>query len=218
MSDDRQAVAVGFLEGGYHRVLVWNLARNVRIDMLGSFDATISRLIFSRDGALLAAGSTDGVVGIWDLKTQEPLPVPPSSAVYHVEFTPDNKRLLFDTGTDLSVWDIREGRLLPVEHGGQGLSVFGIAPDAKYLTVCWGEQDLTLLDPRSLLMKGTLHGHRGATQNIAFSPDGKLMASASDDQTARIWDLARKWRPASSADSENGLQASSFPPTARISC
>ena len=56
----------------------------------------------------------------------------------------------------------------------------------------------------------TLKGHTGAVRSVAFSPDGKRIASGSDDGTLKVWDAA-SGQEMLTLKGHTGLRVSAWP-------
>lgn len=77
-----------------------------------------------------------------------------------------------------------------IESASPGAVQF--APDNGPLAVGVGG-DIQLRDPVNLDVQATLRGHQGDISALAFSPDGRLLASGAQDENAiRIWEVATR--------------------------
>ncbi|MFG3552596.1 WD40 repeat domain-containing protein [Streptomyces sp. NPDC047725] len=153
---------------------------------------------FSPDGSLLAAGSHDGTVRLWDTTTRTPLGQPltgHNGLVYTVAFSPDGS--LLATGSHdgtVRLWDTTTrtvGQTL-TDNLGPVTSV-AFSPDGSLLATGSHDGTLRLWDTTTRTPAGPPpSAHSKPVHAVAFSPDGSLLATGSRDGTVRLWDTTTR--------------------------
>jgi WD40 repeat protein len=142
-----------------------------------------------------------------------PSPYLISNSCTRLAFSPDGRTLAAGgqrTGASIYVWELPSGRLrLTLKHG-EDVACLAFSPDGKILAAAnnYNAYRNFMPGPESLGLKtplphvhiwdmiaGTetqiLKGHQGPISTLAFSPDGKLLATGSYDTTILLWDATR---------------------------
>ncbi|MDM8564898.1 TIR domain-containing protein [Candidatus Halobeggiatoa sp. HSG11] len=156
----------------------------------------VTSIVISPDGNLLASGSIDNTVRLWDVKKQKPLGKPLTghySDVRSVSFSPDGKTLA-SAGDDNTVrlWDVETHKSLgkPLTGHSSDVRSVSFSPDGKTLASASYDKTVRLWDVETHKSLGEpLTGHSDGVMSVSFSPDGKILASASEDKTVRLWDV-----------------------------
>jgi WD40 repeat protein len=141
-------------------------------------------------------------------------------SVLGFQFSPDEKIVLGevhalnqDEGTErvsVMLWDVGRGEaiheilLWPEVYvfwrqqlNEPQIHTLALSPDRRLLALTEpGSKTILIVETASGSRRGELTGHEGPITNLAFSHDGRQLASGSRDTTVLIWDLNRPLQPA----------------------
>jgi len=154
-------------------------------------DYLCTSLAFSPRGDIIASGSVERVVKLWDIKTGECLTTFEGHEypVLSLSFSPSGDRLVSSSGdTTLIIWDI-DNREKIHQMDGHTLYVLSCDWDPGGNRIVSGGVDalMCIWDANNGEKIQTIEQHRTAVHKVRFSPSGETLASGSSDLTIKLW-------------------------------
>ncbi|MHC4626231.1 MAG: protein kinase domain-containing protein [Planctomycetota bacterium] len=175
------------------------------IQTVSEHSDTVTSVAFSPNANILASGSADNTVKLWNIQgatagVADAVPVLShlrtfsghDGQVMSVAFTSGGRRLASAScdGT-VKLWDVNTGaELLSIDH--DPFDVFSVAfpPDDTQIATGGSENTIRLWDAERGAFLKELGGHVDIVYAAVFTPDGRRIVSCGGDRNVKVWDSA----------------------------
>jgi WD40 repeat protein len=181
---------------------IWDTNTGRELRSLEGHTAPVKGVGFDPDGRHVCSGSADMEVRVWDVENGQATTTKMGGGDWvatGVTFSLTGKRVALSnrrarSASSVTVCDREQGNeLFSITAKGQQSAVAcAFSPDGKDFATGEGDPPAAVLlhtrNAQSGRPRLSLKGHQAALTSVAYSSDGKQLASASADQTIKIWD------------------------------
>jgi WD40 repeat protein len=178
--------------GSRETLTVWDLKHRVALRTLAVRKEAVRAVAFTADGQILASGSEDGVIRLWDAATWRVTRVLHSTAgVTCLSFLRD-RGTLASGGNDgaVSLWNISSGGVRATLAGKEMVTGLACAPDGSVVAIGSADGLLRLWDVHSRKTEVLSAGSAAeGARCVAFLGDNESVAAGDETGTLSLWKL-----------------------------
>ncbi len=191
---------------GSDTIKLWNVADGKLLNTVADGEERVYGLAYFPDGQSFATGNEVGNVHIRDATDGGSIHTFKTSGlgVRSISFAPDGRHIV-SAGRDrrVRVWDVRRGKLVhDMEGHGNPVNAVAYSPNGQLIASGSGDSmmrgsnvidvddsSVKLWNAQSGELVRKLEGHVGGVLSLAFSSDGKMLASGGQQETVILWDV-----------------------------
>jgi hypothetical protein len=156
-------------------------------------ESAVTSVAFSPDSRVIASGSRDKTVRLWDLQGN-PIGQPfhgHQDRISSIAFSPDGTVIASGSGdSTVRQWNFHGNPIGQFFHGHEArVTSVAFSPDGRVIASSSDDGTVRLWESYGNPIGQPFHGHTDSIYSVAFSPDGGVIVSGSDDRTVRLWDL-----------------------------